>query len=692
MTESKFILSAGEIVGEHYRVLGFLGSGAMGAVFRVHHDLLSQDYALKILTREDPELWQRFQNEAQAIARLSHPNLIAVYNFGLHKGLPYYVMDLLDGIDLAQRIKKTCPLTPEEALPIFIEVCGGIGYAHKKGVVHRDIKPSNILLIKQAAGVKVRAKVLDFGIAKLLDKTAGQDLTKTGQVFGTPYYMSPEQCQGKSVDSRSDIYSLGCTLFETLTGRVPVAGANALETMLGHVAGDTLKLNYDGSGKFSAELELLVARTLAREPEHRYQTMEHLARDLNAVLGARKISVKPQASGGKSGVGATDTSSAKSAKQYWRTPLVRPKFSILVSVAVLSVVSLSGAFVFMHYSHDRSTSVSGAKSRSVAVQNEGQNFGSSYSTSSISNSGRRAQQTSSQITPGVQIASASLSLHTPFSQMGSEFGRSLRHFDFPDDTCIGTLRAVGRTSEDPYPAQGIRDFPEEQALEFCPAPVVTKVYKFNCLTRFQRGDVYSLKIENCPESERLLALGSEIPGIKELNLFGVDSLSSAVGAVLPRFRELEVVDASYTNLSGSTLSNIADQSWKTIRKFYFARAKSPGPVLEKLAGSKNLTNLGLKETILSPRDIALVAKCSQLTALDLDGSSVTSADLLVLSQLPISELCLRHTRLTESAADSLLHFKDLRHVYLSNEPAEAPLYESLQRTLKGVTMHRDGLN
>src|SRR5262249_8762830 len=207
-------LDAGELMDNRSRVLEILGGGGWGTVFRVEDIKDSCQYALKTLNQENtsPAAWQRFQNEAKAAQALDHPALVKVHYFGTTaKGEPFFVMDFVDGETLAARIKRDGPLSVEEALRVFIEICFGPGYAHETGVVHRDLKPSNIIFVRDADSEK-RVKIVDFGIAKLLsgEDFNAEQLTATGEVFGTPYYMSPEQCRGSMVDHRSDIYSLGC--------------------------------------------------------------------------------------------------------------------------------------------------------------------------------------------------------------------------------------------------------------------------------------------------------------------------------------------------------------------------------------------------------------------------------------------------------------------------------------------------
>ncbi len=283
-----------DLVGENYEIISLLGVGGMGHVYRVRHRILQKLFAMKTLSSQQVTeiAWRRLQVEAQAIARMNHPNIVGIYNLGLHEErLPYYVMDLLDGEALADRLKRDSALSLAEALPIFIEVCSGLGYAHKKGIIHRDIKPGNIILLHNADSAGATIKIVDFGIAKLsgVSDPSNQHLTSMGEVFGSPYYMSPEQCIGGRIDARSDIYSLGCTLFEALVGHPPFKGANPVVTMTLHQSQEPPTLREASGRNFPDSIEQVVARLLAKAPMDRYQSLEKVVYDLNSIQAGREL-------------------------------------------------------------------------------------------------------------------------------------------------------------------------------------------------------------------------------------------------------------------------------------------------------------------------------------------------------------------------------------------------------------------
>ncbi len=290
----------GDVISQSYEVLRWIGAGGMGNVYCVRHTILGREYALKTLSGDkvNDVVWRRFQNEAQAIGRMSHPNIVAIYNFGVHdERLPYYVMDLLQGKSLLDLLALRGPMPVDQVVSICLEVAEGLGYAHKKGIVHRDIKPGNILILDKPEQTG-RVKIVDFGIAKLsgTKDPKNQYLTNVGEIFGSPYYMSPEQSLGERIDARSDAYSLGCTMFEMLTGVPPLRGQTAMATMLLQQTTEPPTLRAASGGKeFPEMLEQVVATLLAKAPMDRYQTMELLAQDLKSIAGGNQLAINPYA-------------------------------------------------------------------------------------------------------------------------------------------------------------------------------------------------------------------------------------------------------------------------------------------------------------------------------------------------------------------------------------------------------------
>jgi serine/threonine-protein kinase len=274
----------GQVIDDKYQLLELIGTGGMGAVFKAHSRVTKGAVALKILhphlANEGPSL-RRFQLEAKAASRIEHPNSVSVHDFGVWDKQAYLVMDYLEGRSLAYLIRQYGRLKPEFALPVFVQACAGLGAAHKLGIFHRDVKPSNFVVLTRPDGLTT--KVCDFGLVKLKVQE-GDTITGTGEVFGSPPYMSPEQCLGKKVDERSDMYSMGILMFETLTGFLPIKGANPLDTMRMQVSTLPPPLQLTEEEPLICDrLAEIVNKTLAKEADQRYQNMEDLRQALLSV-------------------------------------------------------------------------------------------------------------------------------------------------------------------------------------------------------------------------------------------------------------------------------------------------------------------------------------------------------------------------------------------------------------------------
>jgi eukaryotic-like serine/threonine-protein kinase len=247
-------------------ILGLIGKGGMGAVYKARQPALDRLVALKVLppaVGSDPGFAERFTREARALARLNHPNIVAVHDFGKAGPLHYLIMEFVDGTNLRE-VERTGTLTPEQALAIVPQVCDALQFAHNEGIVHRDIKPENLLI--DARG---RVKITDFGIAKIVGLTPDRaSLTGACDVVGTPHYMAPEQIEKpQAVDHRADIYSLGVVFYEMLTGELP----------LGKFQPPSKKVHLD------VRLDQVVLHTLEKEPERRYQQVGEVKTDVESI-------------------------------------------------------------------------------------------------------------------------------------------------------------------------------------------------------------------------------------------------------------------------------------------------------------------------------------------------------------------------------------------------------------------------
>lgn len=276
----------GTVLENKYEILEKIGAGGMGAVYRARHQLMHRQVAIKMVLAQlsaNSMTLKRFTQEARATSQLNHPNILTVFDFGISpSNQPYLVMDFLEGVNFGRVLEETRQIPVPRAIGIFLQVCAALGHAHQKGIVHRDLKPSNIMLI-ELDGQPDFVKVLDFGIAKVLSSVDGEtdNLTRTGEVFGSPLYMSPEQFRGKSMDARSDIYSLGCVMYRSLAGICPVTGKDVLECMYKHVNETIPPFSVTAPEAGVPErLEQIIMKALAKDPDDRYASMNDLRADL----------------------------------------------------------------------------------------------------------------------------------------------------------------------------------------------------------------------------------------------------------------------------------------------------------------------------------------------------------------------------------------------------------------------------
>jgi serine/threonine protein kinase len=283
-----------------YRVLSKIGEGGMGSVYVAQHQLLGRKAAIKVLLKElstDPSIVQRFINEARATSQIVHPGVVRIYDFGqLPDGSTYMLMELLQGETLRERVKRRGKVPLDQALALVRQIAEALGAAHQHRVVHRDLKPENIFIVADTTvPLGVQAKILDFGIAKLLDPSVGAPQTRAGSIIGTPQYMSPEQCRAApNIDHRADLYACGGIFFFLLCARPPFTAANVGELLAAHINTPPTAPSSLVAG-IPPWVDAVVLRLLAKKPEERFQSTAELLAALDAGM-AVPASAHPAAS------------------------------------------------------------------------------------------------------------------------------------------------------------------------------------------------------------------------------------------------------------------------------------------------------------------------------------------------------------------------------------------------------------
>lgn len=280
-------LRPGAVFSDRYEIVRPLGSGGMSTVYLAKHLLMNKMVAIKVLQTHiasDTKVVQRFKREAQAVSQLSHKNVVAVYDFGVSPDAQaYMVMEFLQGMSLWEVISQGGPLSWQELAPLMLQVCNGLGHAHGKGVVHRDLKPGNIMLAPTENDQEYVAKLVDFGFAKTLESNE-QRITRSGEVFGSPLYMSPEQCQGLNADQRSDIYALGCIMFETLVGHPPFVGNSIAETLIMHLNAPPPLIPADSG--IPNWMYDVIEKAIRKDPGQRFQNVQEMSAAISSGLHA----------------------------------------------------------------------------------------------------------------------------------------------------------------------------------------------------------------------------------------------------------------------------------------------------------------------------------------------------------------------------------------------------------------------
>jgi len=277
----------------HYHLIEPLSEGGMGIIYSAEHMHTGQKLAIKLLHptfARQANAVERFKHEAKAVGSLKHPNLVTITDFGIteRRRIPYLVMELIPGVNLEQLLKSGEGMPPARFFAVFDQVLDALSHAHKRLVIHRDMKPSNILLTQTDDG-RDFVKIVDFGIAKMMtgegeEGSNTQELTRTGDLIGSPLYMSPEQGLGTKLDARSDIYSVGCVMYECIAGSPPLMGNTAVQTIMMHVnqSPDSLRVAKPELN-IPESVDNFVLKALAKNPDHRYQTMDEMREALHAI-------------------------------------------------------------------------------------------------------------------------------------------------------------------------------------------------------------------------------------------------------------------------------------------------------------------------------------------------------------------------------------------------------------------------
>ena len=615
------------ILLERYQVIGLLGAGGMGSVFHVKHLHLQSDFALKVLNRQaDKTLWRRFENEARAASRLDHPNLIKVYDTGLlPDGQPFFVMEYIKGQTLSDLIAKHGRLPLRKTLKIFVQVGFALAYAHEQGVIHRDLKPSNIMLTRGVDGsLTSSVKVVDLGIAKLsgVDEFNQQTLTRTGEVFGSPLYMSPEQCMGSAVDSRADLYSFGCSMYEALTGAPPMIGENALSTMMKHQMEKPLSLREASMGiEFPREVEQLVAKLLEKDP---------LSRHKNAQLLTAELVKIEQELGESEGNGPAVTKSL--------TSISSPKFELR---AFLRQHSVTIFLMILCYLLGLATN---AVKHSELQKTS--NVPSQFYEFALFPNGNSKRQDSSAVEDQAQ----------PYFSELSKDGKT-RLFKFPSQS-IGRIN-FGDEFRD---AKNNVSAPSNARIFFKPAAMYLDSTLL--LKRFRPEELTGIGLDDFARTS--MDIFEILPRFKNLNDLQITmDVDDRVIEHLNKIPHLKYLDVSNTRMTGEGLSRLNRLS--SLEQLDCSTMDNFDPLAKKLAQCR-LKVLAAQSVNMQAWHLKEIGKIKTLEVLDIGGNqSINDEALLGIENLSeLVTLRLATCSITGKSAGFFKRFKKLHDLLISD--------------------------
>ncbi len=579
---------SGDIIGGVFKINEVIGRGGMGVVYDAQQTALQRSFALKVLSPEliNEQTWRRFQAEAKMLGSLHHATLVKVYDLGIHnQAIPFYSMDLLAGRTLEKILSDEGPLELSEAIDIFLLVLDGLAYAHRNNIIHRDLKPANIMV--SFAGPELSVKILDFGISKLL-RGSEQNLTIAGEVFGSPYYMSPEQCAGSSVDARSDIYSVGCALFESLTACIPFEG-NSVEMVVKHEQELPPILAEVSDLEFPLSIEYVVAKCLEKRPDDRYQSAREMAIDLNRIKsGAESAYFDDKLPRSLSERAALNSDSPGQTK-------VDAKLLVAVAALLVLLFLLPGSFFAFKW---------------LAKE---QNESSSSSSSSLFFSG---------------LASEEETMY--FSKLED----SKLVFDFPSKS-IGKINTSFTSANAPI-AQNKVSFATTDKLMFFTNdycihhPKVLKSFRPDDLTGFVVGE------QSIETKIRVNGIMPYVTKFKGLHVFAADNsrFSDDLIGYLNNLPNIEQLNLINSDLTANGIK--AFHGWKNLTVLNYAYNRDMSALLTTLKGTDKLTFLNVEapEQKLSDADIKLITTFKNLEHLNIMASDISDQMLLQLAAMP----------------------------------------------------------
>lgn len=646
------LLNPGEIVGGCYKVEELVASGGMGSVYKVSHLTMMRTLALKTLktSRISRESWTAFVTEAKVLSRLEHPNLVKVYDLGLiDNRLPYFVMDYIDGEPLSAKIKREGALSVAFTLAIFEQVADGLAYAEEIKLLHRDIKPGNIMLQKTNDPNQPMVKIVDFGLATDATGSGGEFNQK---ICGSPPYMSPEQSLYQNLDNRSDMYSLGCSLFEALTGAPPFIGESALITLSKHQTERPPTLKEASLGtEFAPLLERMVAKMLEKNPANRIQTFKELKQIIKKL---RKLEQEDQLISEALPTGQPPRTTTKAVEKSKRPT---NKGLIIASITILAIVVGAGSTAFFYWQNT-------SKNNDSALNNiQGQD-------KKLIKKLPESPDDISQIHDEELCQGNSARLLSefykryPFAEVKTVDGERRQVLNFPRTLAVGKLGIVGAGEQilEAQPAQGSLTLPQNAPVYFAPDKTFTA--NPNLFRNIKASDLSSLDLSgNLNVSTITPSMFDQLSDLRSLNLNDT-AIGDATIADLSKLTGLKILSIDRTDITGDGLIKLAQLD--KLNSLEIGISFQMDRLLKKLQTASELHALKVRGTPMAAHELNLIAQIPDLNELSLDGTSTIDKDLLVLKSAPaLNKLTLSHLLYEPSLSATLQELPHLKQVSLS---------------------------
>jgi len=644
------VIGQGTIIGGTFKIVSTIGAGGMGTIYLAQHRTLPQKFALKILAQSlvSEQYWQRFQAEAKTLASLKHPNLVNVYDLGIHENsVFYYSMDYLEGRNLEDILAWDGPQPLERTIEIFLAVLDALAYAHRNGIVHRDIKPANIFICnKGTSGAEV--KILDFGIAKLVKgDNAGQGLTAVGEIFGSPYYMSPEQCMGNAVDARSDIYSVGCSMFETLTGFVPFEADSSLAIALMHEEKAPPLLSEVTSNQLPPSVDSVIAKCMAKLPRDRYQSSKELALDLERIRDGKDVT-EYGTTGGRQAQGSAEDEQDENRTNRW-----------LIPVTIATTLLLAGYFALnMVFPTGKPEAEKIEKIKPVPLL-----FDQRVILDQDSIVESQANHPF-EITPQEhnRIKQFLTERKTPYSHFSPD--RKSLIFDFPSDINLGMViyKNAAKTQFIQVEAKGQVKIPANLSSRFDASgytiayPDLTKFFRLEDFTSlaFRRAGANNTRLgPNLMRLTNTRQLDLNYSAVNDSDLSWIDEMKS-----------VNSFNLSFTNITGEAFSK--SKIFTHLNSFEINGMRNITPVLEKIAPDRHLRIVNIGGSKLTAKDFALLSKLTNIESLNIDDFTLKDENLASLARmqsLKSLNLC-GCEGMTNTSLYYLKNLKNLQHLRL----------------------------